>query len=448
MQYDYYACQQECLSEDDCLPTLEEAVVELERAKSRRDRDARQEAEPKVESSAKKAVEIEPHLSYLWYESQSNNCKNNIRDVWQKNLTTQQIPEFFQFTPNPKDLEQLPQLSFILKVPFVLKKPYLSKDDRAFHILDNPVHKDKVFQTPMVAPSSWKGALQSAMIQQFVEWSCSLDERDSRIYLKQFVATRISLARIFGTEKNVQTKDENFQSYLDHLGNDHLSRWYRRYIQRKISSTGFFSGRLYFYPTFFDRISLEVINPHDRKKGTGKNPILIESVPIGATGEFVILYVPFGKVDEIQVAQDLELVAKGVEAMLRVYGFGAKTSSGFGVVDIKEKIGFAIRADWPELKKIQISSEQAEFLNSDGSLKQDFLNDDGTLKSESQYKKFLQRQNQPHNPTLYKKVKKWYKENQERFESSSDLITSQTFNNLSQLSDRANQIIQNLGKSQ
>ena len=33
-----------------------------------------------------------------------------------------------------------------------------------------------------------------------------------------------------------------------------------------------------------------------------------------------------------EVAEDLELVADGVQAMLCIYGFGAKTSSGYGAV--------------------------------------------------------------------------------------------------------------------
>jgi len=35
----------------------------------------------------------------------------------------------------------------------------------------------------------------------------------------------------------------------------------------------------------------------------------------------------------VQVAADLVVLAKGLRAMLTVYGFGAKTSSGFGVAE-------------------------------------------------------------------------------------------------------------------
>jgi len=99
------------------------------------------------------------------------------------------------------------------------------------------------------------------------------------------------------------------------------------------------AGRLYFFPTFFTQKSLEIINPHDRQRRVGKNPILIESVPIGADGVFTLLYLPFNsQVDKDkkslaeQVTEDLKLVAEALQKMLCEYGFGAKTSSGFGLV--------------------------------------------------------------------------------------------------------------------
>ncbi len=317
--------------------------------------------------------------------------------------------EDFRFTPNLSDLDRLPHLSFMLRIPFKLRKPYLSKDDRAFHLLDNPVRKDRVFQTPMVASTSWKGALHSAMIQQLVEWWCNLDDKTSRTHRKELLARRISIARLFGTEKGLDIDDRKLESYLDSLGDDYLARWYRRYIRRHLSSSGFFSGRLYFYPTFFNQIGLEVINPHDRKKGTGKDPILIECVPIDATGELVILYVPFSEVKESEVAADLKLVTAGVKDMLTVYGFGAKTSSGFGVAELNDQIEFGIRADWSCLE--EISNRKLEFLNDDGTLQQEFLNADGSFKTEKQYKTFLQSQGRTHNKKLYQDAKGWWEAN-------------------------------------
>lgn len=294
MQYDYYAFRKEQLNEH--LSELEQASAELDQARKIEDKQEKkravEKADTKVKEAAKKTlkvdeqeVQVEPHLPYLWYEALESDLKNSIRDAWQK-LTTDQDSKFakqiqnlkkeqdkFQFVPNLADLDRLPSFSFMLHIPFKLRKPYLSKDDRTFHLLDNPVRKDKVFQTPMVAPTSWKGALHSAMVQQLAEWWCNLDEptKNRRSHKKEFVARRVSLGRLFGTEKGVQIDDKKLESYLDNFSGDCLAHWYRRYVRRYLSLSGFFSGRLYFYPTFFDKIGLEVINPHDRKTGVGKN---------------------------------------------------------------------------------------------------------------------------------------------------------------------------------
>ncbi|MFM2064462.1 MAG: hypothetical protein RLZZ507_4133 [Cyanobacteriota bacterium] len=322
--------------------------------------------------------------------------KKNYLPQWRKHYETsdRSLVDQFDFIPNSSDaLNNLPALSFILRVPFKLKKPYLSKDDRSFHLLDNPVRKDKVFKTPMVSSTSWKGALRAAL------WQLGHKEENEQII------------RLFGNEREQE---------------DH----------KKLKS-----GRLYFYPTFFDKIDkqkqLEVINPHDRKKGTSaRGPIYLECVPKNSTGELVILYVPFGTVEKSQVIEDLELVVQGVKEMLTVYGFGAKTSSGFGIVEdqLDSQGELAIRGDIPELKK------KLEFLNDDGTLKQEFVNNDGSFRTESQYKKSLQKQNISHNPKLYKEAKQWYEENKQKIGSSSDFMTEVRFNKLSELGDRAKEI--------
>jgi len=102
---------------------------------------------------------------------------------------------------------------------------------------------------------------------------------------------------------------------------------------------GGWAGRLFFYPTFFTQTSLEIINPHDRKRRVGKNPILFESVPAGAQGTFSLLYVPFDLIgkEERDIRQqalaDLELIAKGLSDMFLTYGFSAKRTSGYGVAE-------------------------------------------------------------------------------------------------------------------
>jgi CRISPR-associated protein Cmr2 len=243
-----------------------------------------------------------------------------------------------RLVPDLPALEMLPGLSFALRFSFALRKPYLSRNEAAFYVIDNPVRKEKVFGLPYIAPTQWKGALRATMVRQLAEWYQGLSEehKHDRANRKRFVARRAQLTRLFGTEKDVQPDDRDLGVYLDDVGGKCLARWYRRYVRRFVSTSGFCAGRLCFYPTYFTQIGLEVINPHSRETGAGELPILLESVPAGATGTFALLYVPLGS-DEVagplEIVADLEQVAEGLKALFLRDGFGAKTSSGFGVAE-------------------------------------------------------------------------------------------------------------------
>ena len=214
---------------------------------------------------------------------------DNLRGEWAENRSIVDLGELPNLLQSPSiDLTKLPFGSFYIQFQFKLLKPYLSRDDNQFYIVDNPIVRDKVFRLPMVRPTTWKGSLRHALWQ--------LEAGDDA-----------QIRRLFGA------------------ANDDDGTGKR--------------GRLYFYPTFFTETRLEVINPHDRERRVGKNPILLESVPADATGTFSLLYTPLDRIgqDEAETRKqtfaDLQLVAKGLQAMFTVYGFGAKTSSGFGLAD-------------------------------------------------------------------------------------------------------------------
>jgi CRISPR-associated protein Cmr2 len=239
-------------------------------------------------------------------------------------------------TPTLPDLSIFPSGTWGLQFTFTLRKPYISRDDTDFHILDNPVKKEWVFKVPYVAPTQWKGALRAAMVHGLAEWwlALSQDQRVERSNRKRFVAQRLQLARLFGNEKDVLVDDRRFETYLDDLGGKHLSLWYRRALRRLYSASSFLAGRLHFYPTYFDCIGLEVINPHPRDTGAGSLPIYFECVPHGTQGTFTLLYVPLDGGNKEEAQKDLQLIAEGIRAMMTQCGFGAKTSSGYGVADV------------------------------------------------------------------------------------------------------------------
>ena len=188
------------------------------------------------------------------------------------------------------DLQLFPVGSWHLQIDFTLAKPYLSKDDEAFYIIDNPVKKEKVFRVPYVSPATWKGNLREAL-RLGLDWQ---DEDETMRWL-------------MGNERK---SEENFRA-----------------------------GRLHFFPTYFDRLDLEVINPHDRTTGAGKMPIYLEVVPAKSKGIFHLLYVPFDQLhesEETRCQQAWALLAHVQAAMqflLVDLGVAAKKSSGFGIAE-------------------------------------------------------------------------------------------------------------------
>ncbi|MBI4337019.1 MAG: hypothetical protein HY683_04230 [Chloroflexi bacterium] len=247
--------------------------------------------------------------------------------------------------PTPPDLDRLTRYSFFFQFQFTLESPYISRDDDAFHIMDNPVRKDKVFQVPTVSAASWKGNLRWTAMKTDLE-----PVRDNP---EQFARRRLRHTLLFGTEKGFETS-RDWERFLDHrcaTEADHAERCrdeacrkvhdsYRSLLRQEFRRSGgqalpHLAGSLHFYPTFFDKIGLEVINPHDRRTRAGRQPIFFECAPVTAKGTFSLLYVPLGQVTRVEALQDLATVEKAVSEMMLTYGFSAKKSSGFGTAMVK-----------------------------------------------------------------------------------------------------------------
>jgi len=275
-------------------------------------------------------------LVYNYMEATKIADKNAFRAVWQQNLPPVIHQEWLtQFNCLP-NMDLLPTGSFFIHFTFTLQKPYLSRDDNDFYIVDNPIVRDKVFRWPMVRPSAWKGCLRHAL------WQLGPQKEDKQIQ------------RLFGSVKDNEDDGKR--------------------------------GCLNFYPTFFGESGLEVINPHERKTRVGKSPILMESAPIGSDGTFTLLYVPFNCIgqDEAeihqQVTEDLAMTVKGLSAMMTTYGFGAKTSSGFGTTTDKVKNGMVnvklTDFEFPTKDQMQVQEPNNDFRN--------YLDDKGYAKDSFQ----------------------------------------------------------------
>jgi len=246
--------------------------------------------------------------------------------------------------PSITNLAAFPPGSWFLQFTFTLAKPWMSKDDDPFYVTEsvNPVRKDKVFKVPMMSAASWKGLLRwMAMHTRLAEHVIASAAKQSP---EDFAQERFVQTLLFGDEKGEepgQTKD--FAAYLDALKPEARKEYERllrvHYNLNSDDPLPHHSGRLMFYPTFFDLIDVEVINPHSRKTRAGTRPIYLECVPAGAQGTFSLLYVPFDLIGEEeseikqQAQADLQLIAEGLQAMFLTYGFSAKRTSGYGVAE-------------------------------------------------------------------------------------------------------------------
>lgn len=192
------------------------------------------------------------------------------------------------------DLMALIPYSAYIQFRFTLARPLHSRDDEFFHILENPMMKDAVYKIPMVRASTWKGLLRSAMVAYM-----------------EVEETSPLVVRLFGT-----APDEE-----DEAGG-------RR-------------GRALPYPTFFDRIDLEILNPHSRATRAGTIPVTMEVVPAGASGVFTLLYFPFDLLNEPpdraeeEMREDLRALGEAIVLVFRVWGFSAKKSRGFGLARLE-----------------------------------------------------------------------------------------------------------------
>jgi CRISPR-associated protein Cmr2 len=255
-------------------------------------------------------------------------------------------------------LRKLPNYSFILHYKIKLTTPYFSRDEEVFSIVSNPILKDTAFKVPMIRGSSWKGALRHSGLEIIKE--CN-DLEGVKSYLK-------SLLRIFGSgndtfraifsgnferggneilrkvklflalEVGINPKEEITTAFYNYLKRE----WRRANPHLFISGKEAQKGRAIFYPTFFDKLSFEILNPHDRRTRAGTIPINYEVVPKGTGGVLQIVYIPFDGILkpvrelEEEVRQDLEFLQMCVEKTAQT-GIGAK-SKMWGRFEVVEKI--------------------------------------------------------------------------------------------------------------
>lgn len=276
-----------------------------------------------------------------------------------------------RFLPGPGDLSPLPEGSWLLSFGFMLKNAFTSRSETAFHFSNNPIVRDHLTGYPTVRPTTWKGHLR------FAASMASIPE--------------MTIHRLFG----------------ETLGDE-----------------GGRAGRLRFFPTFFATdVQREVVTPLKRSTRTpARGPIDIEVIPGGSTGTFCLLYLPHPKGPGWslgQVADDLEAVAPALKAMFLDYGFSAKKTAGWGVVEdvVSDGALSARGAMWPafsegagEVGGPPFRSPEEAFLplmDEAGMPKSILRKPDGTWLSNSEFNALAEK---PSSLKVYRRFRSWYEE--------------------------------------
>ena len=267
-------------------------------------------------------------FSLTWLKNQQREISIDLSNI--KNISNIDLETYTKtLIPN----------SFALQVDFTLKSPYYSSDDDEFYIINNPCLKEKVFKVPMVRGSSIKGALIDSAREIIKNKSANSDK----------VKALESYFRIFGVGDNEfrevvkELNDNNIKLFFMLNGlaidvNSDVKNIFKKYKESKAQK-----GRAIFYPIYFDKLSLEIINPHNRKTKAGTNPIHYEVVPKGSNSQLQIVYIPYdgilGKDSDIQkeAKQDLKFLKKCIQKAF-YNGIGAKTKLGWGKANINGNI--------------------------------------------------------------------------------------------------------------
>ncbi len=275
---------------------------------------------------------------------------------------------------------------FGIDISFTLVSPWYSKDDRPFHVLDNPVRKDRVFGAPFMSAASWKGLLR---------WACRMQA---------------------GLSGHLEKHDMKMAGWKDPSWIVHL------FGNEKGEQKDFRSGTLVFYPTWFNKVGFEVINPHNRSRRAGTHPIYYEVVPPGTTGRLLLLYAPL--TGEIERDKDtptdfINSFIDSIRALLETYGISAKRTAGWGTARIEDKESKLSYAEGGSLNELigevaetkQYKPPKEEFkklMDEEGYPLKRLLDESEEVLSKTQFKKL--RGEKPCSNREFDDFRKWYEE--------------------------------------
>ena len=309
---------------------------------------------------------INEHNNYFWFSKRDklyNNKPKDNRSLYFKNDIA------YNLCFNNNILSESKQFCKKFSFKITLTSSLYTAAENEFYSIHNPIAKEKPTGIPILKGSSLKGALRQAGVE------CVEDELLKKNYFdnyydknadeilneeKQngndrfFFKNRAHLVRLFGNEKEAIWF--TFRSLLATGGIrdalkikevlNKISKAFENYLKyhKIIKDENSCRGRLIFSDFYFDKVSLDVITPLDRKKRTPVHgPIYYEVIPGGTNTIGTIIWFPFDLIamgeseEEIKEEwkKDKEIIKRAFNK-LKEKGIGAKTKDGWGRFDWKE----------------------------------------------------------------------------------------------------------------
>jgi len=208
-------------------------------------------------------------------------------------------------------INQLPSGSCGFKMKLELKTPFHSRDDLSFYPIDNPLRRDHIFHVPYLSAAGVKGLLR---------WAWRMCWEDKNMKHEEV---------LFG-QRAGDTSEENARQ-----------------------------GCLYTWPIFWDgQVGFEVINPQDREKCAGKDPVKYEVVKAGATGDLFLLLLRRPGLEGVW--QDVvKNFTEALNYLLSNSGLSAKRTADWGQVEIFSKSAWISGVYKQEAEQKEKETDQA-----------------------------------------------------------------------------------------
>lgn len=230
---------------------------------------------------------------------------------------------------------------FLIEFYFELASSVITRDEASHYPIENPIRKDYALKLPIIGSSGWKGLLRNAFLfaHLFPSWD-NYNKKQDEESKKSYLYARWQMLRLFGSEKEAAPKQTLHPSLQENAAG------FREAVIKKFTKSGEqppgeipnTAGCLYTYPTIFNNLEVELINPHDSVRRVGTQPIHLEMIPAGSIGLFRLFYlqnrpVMVGGEDPNDAAKkDLEAMLRTIKMLFLELGISAKRTSGHGSV--------------------------------------------------------------------------------------------------------------------